>query len=222
MDCEPGYNPATTTAARLRTFGPNGVGPTTVTTAQLPIPVKSVTTAVVMPQGPQSEDEDMLTLAKLLGRVVHSSFVNDIRGVEDVELAHVQDILVRFCEAGAVARAAIDSEIRHRTVAEILVKDHPDFACPISHVMMRDPVVAADGHSYERLEIENHFANGSMRSPLDGDELRCTTLIANRNLKREIERAMSSLTGEPDPGADKSGGSGGSMEATASKRQRAE
>ena len=36
----------------------------------------------------------------------------------------------------------------------------PDaLCCPISMEIMRDPVIAADGHTYERAEIEAWFAN---------------------------------------------------------------
>ena len=36
----------------------------------------------------------------------------------------------------------------------------PDaLCCPISMEIMRDPVIAADGHTYERVEIESWFAN---------------------------------------------------------------
>ena len=36
----------------------------------------------------------------------------------------------------------------------------PDaLCCPISMEIMRDPVIAADGHTYERAEIESWFAN---------------------------------------------------------------
>lgn len=34
----------------------------------------------------------------------------------------------------------------------------PSFKCPITHRVMRDPVVAADGHCYERSAISAWFA----------------------------------------------------------------
>ena len=44
-----------------------------------------------------------------------------------------------------------ESEKMHRRrCAETVAKANPDFICPISQSLMRDPVVAADGHSYER------------------------------------------------------------------------
>ena len=35
-----------------------------------------------------------------------------------------------------------------------LMTDPKDFCCPISHELMKDPVVAGDGHTYERSCIE--------------------------------------------------------------------
>lgn len=135
------------------------------------------------------------------------SFMEDIRGVDDGELALVRDILERLCFARDAARDAIDSEMSVRALTETVLRDHPHFACPLSRVLMRDPVVAADGHSYERREIERHFASGSRVSPVEGDALSGTGLIPNRNLKNEIERAMAAALGEStDAGA--SGGSG--------------
>lgn len=37
-----------------------------------------------------------------------------------------------------------------------------DYECPITHALMDDPVVAADGHSYERSAIEGTLINESM------------------------------------------------------------
>ena len=44
----------------------------------------------------------------------------------------------------------------------------PDaLCCPISMEIMRDPVICADGHTYERAEIESWFAN-NRTSPKTG------------------------------------------------------
>ena len=41
-----------------------------------------------------------------------------------------------------------------------------DLQCPISHELMRDPVVAADGRTYERAEITGWIGRGHNRSPM--------------------------------------------------------
>jgi hypothetical protein len=84
----------------------------------------------------------------------------------------------------------IEGEITLRRRAEVVAKVHPDCVCPISHALMRDPVVAADGRSYERREIEAWFARGQRKSPLTDDNVTTTTLFPNVNLRLEIERAL--------------------------------
>eukprot|EP01051_Picozoa_sp_SAG22_P017923 SAG22_NODE_2881_length_2130_cov_1.194485_1_plen_602_part_10 len=60
-----------------------------------------------------------------------------------------------------------------------------DFICPITQELMVDPVIATDGHSYERSAIERWLASHNT-SPLTGAELTSTTLTPNRNLKSQI------------------------------------
>ena len=51
---------------------------------------------------------------------------------------------------------------------------------------MRDPVIAADGHSYERRDIGAWFARGKRTSPKTGAKLDDTRLFPNHNLKSAI------------------------------------
>ena len=60
----------------------------------------------------------------------------------------------------------------------------PDgLVCPLSLEIYEDPVMAADGFSYERREIENWFARGNRTSPKTNEELPHTFLVPNRDLK---------------------------------------
>lgn len=61
------------------------------------------------------------------------------------------------------------------------------FLCPILHDIMSDPVVAADGHSYERSSIENWFSSGGKLSPLTGALLASQSLTPNHSLRKAIE-----------------------------------
>ena len=62
----------------------------------------------------------------------------------------------------------------------------PDaLCCPISMEIMRDPVIAADGHTYERAEIEAWFAN-NRTSPKTGAVLPHGSLIPNHAAKAMI------------------------------------
>lgn len=61
-----------------------------------------------------------------------------------------------------------------------------DWICPITMSLMRDPVIAPDGHSYERSAIVQWFAQSSL-SPKTGLRLASTDLIPNHALRNTIE-----------------------------------
>jgi hypothetical protein len=61
-----------------------------------------------------------------------------------------------------------------------------EWLCPITLSVMRDPVIAEDGHSYERSAIEQWFGT-SNHSPKTGAPLRSTHLIPNHALRNTIE-----------------------------------
>lgn len=56
------------------------------------------------------------------------------------------------------------------------------FFCPITHKYFVDPVVAADGYTYERKSIESWFRRNHNRSPITNQPIG-TVLIPNRILK---------------------------------------
>ena len=60
-----------------------------------------------------------------------------------------------------------------------------DFICPITTEIMSDPVMAADGHAYERSAIERWLATKST-SPMTGEELGNTGLFPSHILRRMI------------------------------------
>ena len=72
---------------------------------------------------------------------------------------------------------------------------HVAFQCPITQEVMRDPVVTADGQTYEREAIERWISNQQSRglpntSPLTGEPLEHTRLVPNvllRGLISELQ-----------------------------------
>ncbi len=58
--------------------------------------------------------------------------------------------------------------------------------CPLSKKELTDPVVAADGYTYERSAIEEYFNSGKTVSPITGEEITDKTLIPNKTLKSLI------------------------------------
>lgn len=67
----------------------------------------------------------------------------------------------------------------------------PEFVCPLTLEVLRDPVLTADGHTYERAAITNWFAMGRRTSPMTNGALTDRTLLPNHALKRAIEAYIS-------------------------------
>ncbi|XP_051760723.1 WD repeat, SAM and U-box domain-containing protein 1-like [Ctenopharyngodon idella] len=77
--------------------------------------------------------------------------------------------------------------------SSLLDSDSPDeFLCPITRELMKDPVIAADGYSYEREAIESWINTPNRSSPMTNLPLQTTILTANRSLKMAIQRWKSS------------------------------
>lgn len=67
-----------------------------------------------------------------------------------------------------------------------------NFICPITQAEMVDPVICADGITYERAAIEAWLARGNTTSPMTRQNLAHTTLIPNLALRATIEAMRSS------------------------------
>ncbi|XP_037542346.1 WD repeat, SAM and U-box domain-containing protein 1-like [Nematolebias whitei] len=67
-----------------------------------------------------------------------------------------------------------------------------EFLCPITRELMKDPVIAADGYSYERVSIESWIQGKNKTSPMTNLPLQTLHLIPNRSLKMAITRWKSS------------------------------
>ena len=65
----------------------------------------------------------------------------------------------------------------------------PSFMCPISHELMRNPVSCADGHSYERANIE-FWLRRHGTSPKTGAQLAHREVTANHALRNSIEEFL--------------------------------
>ncbi|XP_070771259.1 WD repeat, SAM and U-box domain-containing protein 1-like isoform X2 [Enoplosus armatus] len=77
--------------------------------------------------------------------------------------------------------------------AEQSGSEAPDeFLCPITRELMKDPVIAADGYSYERESIESWIRGKNKTSPMTNLPLLTTLLTPNRSLKMAITRWKSS------------------------------
>ena len=113
------------------------------------------------------------------------------------ELQGVVQETARLLEQALVRRAA-ESEVRRAAESEVVAAEKA-FMCPIGHDLMRKPVIAADGHTYESENIEKLFAlnaGETFRSPMTNAEFTKTDLYPNHALKSMIERAVDAKVAE--------------------------
>jgi hypothetical protein len=61
------------------------------------------------------------------------------------------------------------------------------FVCPISLDLMRDPVTAPTGITYDRESVEGWLARGNARCPVTGRPLRLADLVPNHATRRMIQ-----------------------------------
>lgn len=61
------------------------------------------------------------------------------------------------------------------------------FVCPITEEVMIDPVILADGNSYEREAIERWFSMGKRTSPKTNSMVDVTQVTSNTNLRQAIQ-----------------------------------
>lgn len=66
------------------------------------------------------------------------------------------------------------------------MKIRGEFLCPITYELLREPVVLADGHTYEKISIEK-WLKSHKTSPLTLEILPYNTLTPNINLKKLIQ-----------------------------------
>jgi hypothetical protein len=61
-----------------------------------------------------------------------------------------------------------------------------DLKCSISCEVFRDPVILRDGHTYERVDIEQWFDMGNTTSPLTNQVINRPLFVPNRIVKNMV------------------------------------
>merc|ERR1719447_2592359 len=64
-----------------------------------------------------------------------------------------------------------------------------DYICPITKQLMKEPVMAFDGHCYERKAIEDYLQS-HQKSPVTGKKADFSIVFPNHRLRGEIEVFM--------------------------------
>ena len=78
---------------------------------------------------------------------------------------------------------AAEAEARAKRASDAASDAAKTLLCPITQTAMSDPVVALDGHTYERRAIEQWFARGRLTSPVTNLRLPSVALVPNHALK---------------------------------------
>ena len=89
-------------------------------------------------------------------------------------------------ELGRVAAARDVSDASRASLTAAVEATAKAFCCPVTQSIMRDPVTAADGHSYERASIARWFSQGKTTSPVTNLRLTSLALVPNHALRAAI------------------------------------
>ncbi|KAK3105791.1 hypothetical protein FSP39_005813 [Pinctada imbricata] len=120
--------------------------------------------------------------------------------IDGTELVNLDDKMLDSLGVGAlghrnkVLRAIKDEQAKEKEKvknAQLLDQGIPDeYLCPITREIMKDPVIAEDGYTYERSAIQAWMGKGKNLSPMTNSPLTSQKLTPNRSLKMLIQRYL--------------------------------
>jgi len=114
------------------------------------------------------------------------------------ELQDTHDVIALQVSEVQAERDKVMAQVETRRADEALRKRiEPDFMCPIMHERMNEPVLAADGHTYERQAIERWLQMHNT-SPMTGAPLAHRYLTENFALRHLIASYEEELPKEDD------------------------
>lgn len=61
-----------------------------------------------------------------------------------------------------------------------------EFTCPITRQLVRMPVIAADGHTYEKASIDAWLARGKRTSPVTNEAFPHALLVPNHSMRSMV------------------------------------
>eukprot|EP00111_Clytia_hemisphaerica_P015432 TCONS_00045583-protein len=110
--------------------------------------------------------------------------------IDGIELAQLTDhTLLNALQIGPLGhRNKITRELNELKRIESEGNIPDEFLCPITRELMADPVLVADGFTYERSSIASWFDSGNITSPMTNKPLPSNQLVPNRSLKNAIMR----------------------------------
>lgn len=153
---------------------------------------------------PEASEPDVEALARRLRALPVSTVLRALRDAEGTAPAG-EDARTRS------VRRALSHFLRRSSRAAVLLRMLQDrlhrlsahtLTCPITMHRFVDPVLAADGHTYERAAIERWFAQRDS-SPMTGERVPHKRLCANRTARLATEEVAQALGGQPSPSTER-------------------
>jgi WD40 repeat protein len=127
------------------------------------------------------EHGDKFRTNAINGRELLALTSSDLKTVLDIPALGHRNQIVRARDA---ARQAV---ISSKHVDQNVTPE--EFLCPITHELMKDPVIASDGYTYDRPAIVSWITR-EQRSPMTNSLLASTEVIPNRTLKMMIQKFL--------------------------------
>uniref|UniRef100_A0A1A8RP86 WD repeat, SAM and U-box domain-containing protein 1 n=1 Tax=Nothobranchius rachovii TaxID=451742 RepID=A0A1A8RP86_9TELE len=133
------------------------------------------------------EDVSEWLVEEGLGGLVDKFKANNIDGTELLRLT--KETLASELSIGSVGlRSKLLRKVEELKDDSVCSGIPDEFLCPITRELMREPVIAADGYSYEREAIESWINTKNRSSPMTNLPLLTTLLTPNHTLKMAISR----------------------------------
>ena len=87
-----------------------------------------------------------------------------------------------------VTRTLNSEQAKMQNAPDTVERVYPlDFECSITLDIMHNPVIASDGHSYEKTALVSWFAAGNTRSPKTNGEMDTSLMLPNHSLRNLIQ-----------------------------------
>ena len=124
----------------------------------------------------ENSDESKILRMSMMG--MSTDQIAEVFMMDAAEVVKILQRAKKFTSKDQDSTQGLDSMVKR------LMTDPKELCCPISHELMKDPVVAGDGHTYERSCIEGCFRTNA-KSPVTGVVI-TKVLNPNQHLKSNI------------------------------------
>ncbi|CAK9013794.1 unnamed protein product [Durusdinium trenchii] len=129
--------------------------------------------------------QDSQKILRLSQKGMPVDAIAEVWSVEATEVVKILESMQSSSGEDSQSRTEEGGEHGLNPLVKRLKEEPTDLCCPISHALMEDPVVAADGFTYERTCILQWFKS-SNRSATTGQPLETQALHPNQHMKSAI------------------------------------